>query len=377
MSQDRYQQAKNVTLLGAAMNTFLGFLKIIGGYLLHSHGLIADGVHSFSDLFADCMVIFASKYGSLDADDTHPYGHQRIETAGTLMLSLLLILAGGGIAFDALYELMYGHATVPGFIALPIAFFSILVNELLFQYTRHVAKRIQSPLILTNAWHHRSDAAASLVVLIGLAGSFLGAVHLDAVAAVIVGGMIVKMGITYGWSSIRELVDTAATPDMLASIDDIIMSVPGVDKVHQLRTRFMGGNIVVDVHIQVAPFITVSEGHYIAQHVHRALLTRIDQIQDVTVHVDPEDDEKACPSFGCPNRHSLETTCLKPLRAEFSQIAFFSLHYIDGQITLDVIIKPEPVDKEQLQKALQQVLASESAIVTIRLLTLDKIFDRS
>lgn len=377
MTSDRYRQAKRVTLLGAAMNTFLGFLKLIGGYLLHSHALVADGVHSFSDLFTDVMVIFASKYGSLDADDSHPYGHQRIETAATLLLSLLLILAGAGIAWDSLYELLYGKTTIPGFLALPIALFSILVNELLFQYTRLIAKRIQSPLILANAWHHRSDAAASLVVFVGLAGSLSGFGYLDAVAAVIVGGMIIKMGLSYGWHSIRELVDTAATPDIIETIEQIILATPGVHKIHQLRTRFMGGNIVVDVHIQVAPLISVSEGHYIAQHVHRSLKNHIDRIQDVTVHVDPEDDEIACPSMHCPNRDHLEKTILQPLREQFPHIGFFSLHYLDGYMTLDVIMEPTLMDRDSLKTSLTKMMEVEPLIIKVRILTLEDILVRS
>ena len=206
---DRYWQAKKVTLIGAIVNALLGFIKLIGGYLFHSHALVADGVHSFSDLFTDVMVLFASKYGSLDADDTHPYGHQRIETAATLLLSLLLILAGIGIAWDSLNELITSSVTMPGWLALPVICISILANETLFHYTRHVGNRINSQLIIANAWHHRSDAASSIVVFVGLVGSLYGFVYLDAIAAIIVGIMIAKMGWNYGWNSVKELVDTA------------------------------------------------------------------------------------------------------------------------------------------------------------------------
>ena len=193
--QERYRQAKRITLLGAFANALLGIIKIIGGVLYRSHALIADGLHSFSDLLTDAMVIFASKYGSQDADDTHPYGHQRIETAGTLMLALFLVLAGLGIAWDALAELFTQSPKQPHWLALPIAILSIGVNEIFFYYTRAVGKKIQSTLITASAWHRRSDSASSAIVALGLIGSMLGYVFLDAIAAIVIGCMIVKMGI--------------------------------------------------------------------------------------------------------------------------------------------------------------------------------------
>ncbi len=258
------------------------------------------------------MVVFASKYGSQDADDSHPYGHQRIETAATLMLALLLILAGIGIAWDSLDEILHGSHDKPGWIALPIALLSIVANEILFHYTRHVGTSIQSALVLANAWHHRSDAASSIVVAIGLIGTLFGFIYLDALAAIIVGFMIVKMGWSYGWNSVKELVDTAVDPKLLAQIEQTIQAVDGVEKIHQLRSRLMGGDILIDVHILVAPHISVSEGHYIAQHVHRTLVKKFMRVKDVIVHVDPEDDEITCPSFNLPSREVLQKNSCWP-----------------------------------------------------------------
>lgn len=303
---DRYWQAKKVTLIGAFINALLGVVKMVGGFLYHSHALIADGVHSISDLITDVMVVFASKYGSVSADDSHPYGHQRIETAATLLLSLLLILAGCGIAWDALDELLKSDHTMPNWLSIPIVCFSIIANEALFHYTRHVGKKISSQLITANAWHHRSDAASSIVVLIGLIGSLAGLVYLDAIAAVIVSLMIIKMGWSYGWNSVKELVDTAVDAELFSQIERVIQSIDGVKRIHQLRSRFMGSDVLIDVHILVSPKISVSEGHYIAQHVHHTLVKEIDCVKDVIVHVDPEDDEISCPSLHLPNRAILQ-----------------------------------------------------------------------
>ncbi|MBA2652527.1 MAG: cation transporter [Tatlockia sp.] len=334
--QDRYLKARKVTLIGAIINAILGTIKIIGGYFFHSHALIADGVHSFSDLITDVMVVFASKYGSQDADMSHPYGHQRIETAATLLLALLLILAGGGIAWNSLDEFLNGQVLRPDFFALIIALLSIIANESLFHYTFRVGQSIQSSLVIANAWHHRSDAASSVVVALGLLGSLFGFTYFDAIAAIIVGCMIIKMGINYGWNSVKELVDTAVEPAMLQQIETIIKGVNGVDKIHQLRSRSMGSDIFIDVHIIVSPFISVSEGHYIAQHVHHTLITELPAVKDVTVHVDPEDDEIGCPSLHLPNRKRVEENLLLSWQQDYPGLLNWTLHYLDGKLVIDL-----------------------------------------
>jgi cation diffusion facilitator family transporter len=367
LAQDRYWEAKKVTIIGAFVNFLLGVFKLIGGYLFHSHALIADGFHSFSDLFTDMMVVFASKYGSQDADESHPYGHQRIETAATCILALLLILAGAAIAWDALYELLYAASTKPHWLALPIALFSLLINELLFQYTHHVGQKIQSALIIANAWHHRSDAAASFVVLIGLLGSLAGFIYLDAVAAVIVGCLIIKMGLEYGWNSIKELVDTAVPPEVVATIEQLVSSVNGVVKIHQLRTRSMGADIFIDMHILVNPYISVSEGHYIAQQVDRILTREIKSVKDVTIHVDPEDDEIACPSLNCPNRKLLEDQFLTDIQTRYPDILFCNLHYLDGMMILDLTLNNQFNNWTELKTELEKCFLLEQKCIEIRL----------
>lgn len=365
----RYEQAKKVTLIGALVNTLLGAIKLLGGVVFHSHALIADGVHSFADLWTDIMVLFASKYGSQDADESHPYGHQRIETAATLMLALLLVLAGAGIAWDALDEIIHKRHTMPGLLAIPIAILSIAANEALFHYTRYVGNRIQSDLIIANAWHHRSDAASSIVVLFGLIGSLAGWAAFDAIAAIVVGGLIIQMGLSYGWNSVKELVDTAVEPELLTSIVDFIKQTPGVEKIHQLRTRRMGGDIFIDVHILVAPTLSVSEGHYIAQHVHRSLTIHFDRVKDVTVHVDPEDDEISCPSFHLPNRSNIEQTILRPWQNNYPCIQSWVLHYLNGTLSIDLICDAQLDNKSALEQRIRDDLTKQTDITSIRLLS--------
>ncbi|KTC87514.1 MULTISPECIES: cation diffusion facilitator family transporter [Legionella] len=366
--KERYLQAKKITLIGATITALLGLIKVMGGFFFHSHALIADGVHSFSDLLTDCMVVFASKYGSQDADESHPYGHQRIETAATLLLAVLLILAGAGIAWDSLDELIHSAVEKPGWFALPIALLSIAANEGLFHYTHHVGLRIQSPLIIANAWHHRSDAASSIVVAIGLLGSILGFSYLDALAAVIVGCMIIKMGMSYGWNSVKELVDSAVEPQMLEKIIHIIQAVDGVEKIHQLRSRSMGGDIYIDVHILVNPYISVSEGHYIAQHVDKALVEQLDAVKDVTVHVDPEDDELNCPSLHLQNRTTVQEGLFLAWKRDFPELQTWTLHYLDGKMLIDLECAKNFKQWQTLRERIQYDLKSHNDIQQVRLM---------
>jgi cation diffusion facilitator family transporter len=365
---NRYQQAKVITMIGAGINALLGFIKLIGGLLYNSHALVADGFHSFSDLLTDAMVLIASKYGSQDADPSHPYGHQRIETAATLILALVLILAGSGIAWDSFDEILQGSHATPNWFTIPIALLSILANEVLFQYSLDVGEKISSELIIANAWHHRSDAASSLVVLVGIIGSMLGFSYLDAVAAIFVGFMIIKMGWDYGWDSVKQLVDTAVDPVMLEVIGKTIKQVDGVQKIHQLRSRSMGKDVFVDVHVLVSPKISVSEGHFIAQIVHQTLLEKIKEVKDVTVHIDPEDDEEARPSLHLPNRSKLEHGLLLKWKITFPEIQNWVLHYLDGDLSIDLFCLATFNRYDELNDMIEMDLMHYKEIKNIRIL---------
>jgi cation diffusion facilitator family transporter len=375
MSEHRAHQAKKITIIGAIVNLLQGLIKILGGLWFNSHALIADGFHSFSDLITDFMVFFGAHYGNQAADETHPYGHQRIETATTLFLSLLLILAGAGIGWHAYEALANKVLTPPTYGALIVAGLSILSNELVFYFTLRTGNRIQSDLIKANAWHSRADSASSLVVAVGVLGSMMGYTYLDAFAAIVVALLIIKMGIEYVWTSLKELVDTAVDPELTREIEKIITSVPGVNKIHQLRTRSMGQHVLVDVHILVFPYLTVSEGHFIAQHVHQALLKHLPIIQDVTVHVDPEDDELFPPSVHLPNRKIIEETWLVPLQKTFPNIQTWGLHYLSGKLSIDLYISPTDQNLSHVHEHCQSMFAKTPYIKTIRIFTLTHEFN--
>lgn len=361
----RYKQAKKITVIGAVANAFLGIIKVLGGIFFKSHGLLADGVHSFSDLFTDGMVLIASKYGSQEADDLHPYGHQRIETAATMVLALLLIMAGIGIAWDSIDIILNNKSQTPELISLPIVIISIATNEILYHATHRVGKIIGSPLIIANAWHHRSDAASSAIVLIGILGAIFGIPLLDPLAAVIIGGMIIKMGIDYGIESLKELVDTGVSSDKIQQMEATIKNIDGVEKMHQFRNRMMGKDLLVDVHIIVASNISVSEGHHIAQKVHKKLLDDFSEIRDVTIHVDPEDDEIASPSLGLPSRKELGELLINNWREAFPQIQQVIIHYIDGKILFDIFVDNDFEQLASLRKIVKKDVSSVQNISII------------
>ncbi len=335
--------AIRITLITAFLTAILAALKLGVGHYGDSHALFADGVHSISDVVIDIIVLFASHFGAQKADFNHPYGHGRIETAATLGLALILFLTGVSIIWDAGKHLWGGEPTPkPDFYVLYIAVFAIVLNEIIFRYTLRISKKIKSQLLEANAWHSRSDAAVSVVVLLGIAGALLGFPWLDAVGAVFVGIMICKMGGVLVWKSISELVDTGVENEVLENIQKNIIAVPGVKTLHQLRTRTVNNTIFVDVHILVSSYISVSEGHYIGDQVIIALL-KLPDMADVTVHVDPEDDETAHPSSNLPGREALISIIKTPC-SSLPLPEKIQLHYINGKIEVEFIISLSKLD---------------------------------
>ena len=339
--KQRKAETNRITLWGVAVNFVLAIIKIVGGVFGQSQALLADGIHSLSDLASDGMVLIAVKHAGEDADEDHPYGHARYETLATVALGFLLIAVAVGIAYDAMLRLEEPSAIVePALFTLIIAAISVISKELLYHATRVVAKKLRSSLLEANAWHHRSDAVSSIVVFIGIAGTYFGYVLLDAIAAMLVALMIGKIGLDLSRQSMQELVDTALEPEMVEKIKQTILGIDDVRQLHLLRSRRMGHNALVDVHIQVSPKLSVSEGHHIAERVEKALKKTFEEVNDVTVHIDPEDDETAASCKHLPLRSELLLT----LSQEWSEheilknIDDISLHYLDGQISVEACL---------------------------------------
>ncbi|MCU7795508.1 MAG: cation diffusion facilitator family transporter [Candidatus Thiodiazotropha sp. (ex Myrtea spinifera)] len=339
--ENRFRISRRSALVGALVNTILAISKILFGWLGQSQALVADGIHSLSDLLTDALVLFAARHAKEAPDEDHPYGHGRFETVGTLVLGGILIAVGFGIVWDAGERLFAPEQLkLPASFTLFVALFSIIANEGLFFYTRHLANLINSDLLRANAWHHRSDSVSSVVVLVGIGGTMLGLPYLDAIAAVLVGVMVAQIGWNLGWGALQELADAGLEEQHLKQIRQYISSVSGVNSVHMLRTRKLGGHAMADVHVQVDPWLSVSEGHRIAEVVQYGLIDQVDVLEDVTVHIDPEDDEAGPSCSELPLRDEAESL----LESHWSQLACYSkrhrmvLHYLSGRIDVDLFL---------------------------------------
>ncbi len=372
----RARETIKVTLIGSVIDLLLGAFKILFGFLSQSQALIADGIHSLSDLATDVIVLYAAKHAHTEADEEHPYGHGRFETVATVGLGIALLAVAVGIGIDATLRLFDPEKLlIPGVGALIVAAISIVSKEAIYHYTMHVARKYKSNMLRANAWHSRSDAISSVVVLVGVAGSMAGLEYLDAIAAIGVALMIVKIGWDLAWHSIRELVDTALEAERVEAIRQTILDVDGVVSLHVLRTRRMAGEALVDVHIQVAPHISVSEGHYVSETVRARVIKEIEEVADVMVHIDPENDEVSPPNTRLPLRHKLLARLEQQWQdvAAASRIQDVTLHYLDGHIQVELklpltLLGEEPqARRDSLQAEFDEVAARLEDVSSIRL----------
>ena len=284
---ERAAAATRSTWVSVGVNLVLTIIQIVVGISAKSQALIADGIHSLSDLVADFVVLFASHHSKKDADLDHPYGHQRFETAASLVLGLLLLAVGVGMLWSAAKKLEAPETIQTVHVAaLWVAGFALLAKELLFRYMLRVAKRLKSSMLVANAWHARSDAASSLVVGLGIIGNLMGYPMLDPVAALIVGFMVARMGWGFGWNALHDLMDRAVDEQEVQAIRQTLTQTPGVSGVHDVRTRKMGDMIVVDAHIEVDATISVEAGHDIAVEAGQRVMQR-HRVLNVMTHVDP------------------------------------------------------------------------------------------
>jgi len=363
-SLQRKKEMDKATWWGVIVNLLLSIGKLIVGYIGHSQALIADGLHSLSDLISDGMVLMATHHSNSDADEDHPYGHARYETFATITLAILLTIVGIGIGVDAAYRLMdFQNISTPAMMTLWVAGASILSKEVLFQYTMVIARRVKSKMLEANAWHHRSDAISSIVVFAGIAGAMWGYPMLDSIAAIVVAVMISKIGWELGHQSFQELVDTGLDAETLAQVSSAIRNVNGVNELHMLRSRRMGHNVLVDVHILVSPRLSVSEGHQISEAVEASLAKNFDDINDVTVHIDPEDDEhteNSCKHL--PLRNEIMTGLQDHWSeiAEAQEIIDITLHYLDGSINLQLVLPLKLIQQGSNSKLIQQQIETAS-----------------
>jgi len=281
-----------ITAAGIVVNAVMIVVKFLGGTLGHSQALIADAVHSCSDLFTDAVVLGGLKSGRKAADRSHPFGHARIETLASATVGLVLAGVALFLGIEAAENIIHHREYQPTWFAVGVAFLAVVVKEALFQCTIRVGRHIRSPVITANAWHHRSDALSSLAVLAGVTGSRIRPQWhiLDAYAALLVSLFILRVGLRILRDAARELADTAPPPEVLHRIEEVIRQVPGVLAHHDLRVRTSAGQILMEVHVVVSGWLRVCQGHRIAKEVEQKLTAELDDIKQVLVHVDPDQD---------------------------------------------------------------------------------------
>jgi len=340
-SAERHRITQRVTLTGAAVNCVLASLQIVFGLLGKSQALLADGIHTLSDLSTDFIVLYASKRSSKAADTDHPYGHGRIETLASMLLGAILGMVGIGIGIRGVETIFNPQAFNPEAITIVFAGIAIVAKEGLYRYTLRAARATHSSLLESNAWHHRSDALSSIVVVIGISAQVMGVPYMDAVAAIIVACMISWMGLRLGRKALDELIDTGLDLDLIEQVRGAMQANASVVGIHNLRSRSMGGLGYVDAHIEVDPDLTVSEAHYIAHHIEYQVKKLFPRIIDVQIHIDPLDDTiRESVLARLPERKLIEHDLQQAWSgiSESEQIVQTKLHYLDQLIEIDLVL---------------------------------------
>ncbi|MCF8358481.1 MAG: cation diffusion facilitator family transporter [Prolixibacteraceae bacterium] len=291
---DRVKKAQKVTWIGFFVNILLMLIKLLAGIFGRSAAMIADAVHSLSDFATDLVVVFFVKIAGKDSDQNHRYGHGKFETFATLIISFSLLLAAAGICYSGIKKIINVISgeilQPPTYIALVVAVLSIAVKEYLFRYTLKIGKAINSQAVIANGWHHRSDALSSIGTLLGIGGAiFIGGswTVLDPLAGVIVGVFIVRVAFKMGLPSINELLETALSPETESKISDILTNTPGVLTYHNLKTRKIGNDYAIDVHIKLDQNISFIESHDIATNVEKNLCDCFGGNTQINIHTEP------------------------------------------------------------------------------------------
>jgi cation diffusion facilitator family transporter len=342
---------------------FLASAQVAIGLFARSQALVADGIHSLSDLVADGVVLFAARHSHAEADDNHPYGHARFETAAALAIGLILLATGMGMVWAAGVKLHDGQslgAVHP--LALVTALVTLVAKEGLFRYMRRIGEKLKSSMLIANAWHARADAASSLVVAAGIGANLMGYHSMDAVAAVIVGFMIAKAGWGFSVDAFHSLTDHALDPEEIERIRRTIESVDGVQGVHELRTRRMGDWAVVDMHVEVGTHLSVSEGHYIAEQI-SARVKDAHRVAECTVHIDPGTVRHLERVLALPPRARVLARAQEVLRRPAS----LRLHYLESGLEVDVDLADSATAATQrkLQRELHEALAGMTRVARV------------
>ena len=286
---DKQKQIKKVTIKGIIVNVFLSLIKMLIGFFANSQALIADGIHSFSDLSTDMSIMFGVKYWLAPADQQHPYGHHKIELLVTIFISFMLAVVGFGVLLNALFSLNNVNIKTPQLAAFFVAIISIILKEWLYRYTVKKANQLKSSAVKANAWHHRADALSSLpvAIVIILSSLYPNLIFLDCIGAIVVSIFIIYPACKMFYNSVCCMLDEGLDKESLKKIEKIALMTENVSEVHDIRTRKVGQTIFIDMHVLVDGNIPVKEGHFISEQVKKNLMEFNSDILDVLVHIEP------------------------------------------------------------------------------------------
>lgn len=289
-SANQISAVRRITWVGLAVNLALSAIKLGGGILGGSRAVVADAVHSLSDGATDLAILIGVRFWSAPPDDNHPHGHGRIETLVTTAIGLTLGGVALGIAWDAIHDLQDPDRQSPGFVALIVTGISIVSKELVYRITLREGRRLRSSALMANAWHHRSDALSSIPAAAAVAVAMVAPqwAYVDLVGALVVAIFILVAAARIVRPALGQLVDRAADPADCDRVAEIVGGTEGVCRVRDLRTRYMGARLAVDLTIHVGADLTVQQGHDIAAAVRSRLLDEGPDVTDVVVHVEPD-----------------------------------------------------------------------------------------
>lgn len=355
---NRLKHTQRATWVSVFVNTLLTLLQIAIGLVAHSQALIAHGIHSFSDLLSDFLVLFAAQKSAAAPDFKHPYGHARFETLATLVLGASLFLIGAIVLWQS-FSALISDAPLTNQITWEapfIAFLTVIFKEALYHYLKHVALKWHSSLLLANALHTRADSASAVVVLIGILGAFWGVTILDFIAATLMGWMIAYAGATLIWESASELADTGLNEERILKIQNLLKNAEGVCAIHNLKTRKMAQNVLVEAHLEVDSNISVTESHRIAENARQEVLKSEEDVVDVLIHIDPQDGttnpDVACQNL--PNRAQVENL-LQPVLHNLKNYKMI-LHYQNAQLWVSLFFQQALENQQEIENQLQILL---------------------
>ncbi|MBF0455243.1 MAG: cation transporter [Magnetococcales bacterium] len=372
---ERYFAARRATVLSVVINVVLSIGKIMAGILGNSAAMLADGIHSASDLVTDGVVLVAMRIARQGVDEDHPYGHGKYETLATQFVSVALLVVAAGIAIDAWDRLLNPNLTPPNMLALGAAVISILAKEAIFQYTYRLGKRYNAKALIANAWHHRSDAVSSIAALVGIGGAMAGIPLFDPLAAIVVALILGKVGLDLFLEALQDLTDSkgAIDKEVQRRIANLVHAVPGVLSAHLLNPRGLGPDIRVDVHVVVNGYLSVSEGHQIAEHVRLHLLNEVEAVTDVLVHIDPEEDlEDQVPLLTSRKELSKTVHALVDPSPLFHQVDRLTPHYRRSGILLELDLQinwdyPLPLIRTEVARISDALLAAQDELDEVKI----------